>query len=412
LKAIIEPSKVSGRVRAPQSKSYAIRYIFSSLLTNTELLNLEEPGDVIDAINAVSIFGVRREGNCFLKPAELSLKSSSVFVKGSATVLRMLIPVAAVVGGRLYIDGGETLRKRPLKAVVKALSGKGVKFSRYSLPLVMDGRLRDNYIELEDSESSQYVSGFMYAFALSGGGTVVVKPSIPSKVYVYLTAQVLSEVGARVRIYENRVDINAVDELYNVSVEVPGDFLLASFYVVAALLTGGEVEVYGLPRRGKLLNHHPVVDVFRAMGAYSVFNDGVWSASASEVYRGVVIDVEQDPDTAPPVAALASVAQGETLLLNASRLRFKESDRVETISSVLQNFGARSWFDGSSLHILGGVLRKASIACPDDHRIAMMAAAMAVRAGGEIDGAECVDKSNPSFWWDLMKLGTRIALVK
>jgi 3-phosphoshikimate 1-carboxyvinyltransferase len=412
VKAVVEPSRVSGAIRAPQSKSYAIRYIFLSLLTDVELFNLVEASDVIDAINAVSVFGVKRVGERFLKPPELSLKSVRVFIKGSATVLRMLIPIAAVVGGRLYIDGGETLRKRPLKSVVKALSSKGVKFSGESLPLVMDGRLRDNHVELEGAESSQYISGFMYAFALSGGGTVAVRPSIPSKLYVYITAQVLSEVGVKVRVYEGRVEVDAVDRLSHVSTEVPGDFLLASFYVVAALLTGGEVEVYGLPKPGRFIEHHPVVDVFKAMGAQSLFDNGVWRASASDTYRGIAVDIEQDPDIAPPVAALASVAEGETLLINASRLRIKESDRVETISSVLRSFGTESWFDGSSLHIVGGSLRRARIACPDDHRIAMMAAAMAAQAGGEVDGAECVDKSNPSFWWDLMRLGARIALLR
>lgn len=412
MKVVIEPSRVSGAIRAPQSKSYAIRYIFLSLLTDVELFNLVEASDVIDAINAVSIFGVKRVGRYFIKPPKLSLKSDKVFIKGSATVLRMLIPIAAVVGGRLYIDGGETLRKRPLKSVIKALSSKGIKFSRESLPLVMEGRLRDNHIELEGAESSQYISGFMYAFALSGGGTVIVKPSIPSKLYVYITAQALSEVGVKVRVYENRVEVDAVDRLNRISTEIPGDFLLASFYVVAALLTGGEVEVYGLPKPGKFIECHPVIEVFKVMGAQSLFDNGVWRASASNTYRGAVVDVEQDPDIAPSVAALASVAEGETLLINASRLRIKESDRIETISSVLRSFGAESWFDGSNLHIVGGNLRRASITCPDDHRIAMMAAAMAARAGGEIDYAECVDKSNPSFWWDLMRLGARITLIR
>jgi len=411
VKAVVEPSKVFGKIKAPQSKSYAIRYIFSAILTDIEIPNLIESSDIIDAINAVSIFGIRREGTRFRRPVELSLRSDMVFVKGSATVLRMLIPIVAVVGGRLHIDGDETLRRRPLKTIVKALSSKGISFSSNSLPLIMEGKLRDNYIELDGGESSQYITGFMYAFALSGGGTIVVKPSIPSKIYIYLTAQVLKEIGIDVHVYENRVDVEVYDKPRSISVEVPGDFLLASFYVAASLITGGEIEIYGLSKLGRDPGYHPIVDVYRGMGAYSVFKDGVWIASAARDYRGVVVDVEQDPDIAPSVAALASVVQGETILLNVSRLRIKESDRIETITNVLQSFGVKCWFDGSNMHIYGGTLRRSRIVCPDDHRVAMMGAAIATKVGGEIDRAECVDKSNPGFWSDLMKLNTRVSLV-
>lgn len=410
MKALVKPSRVWGRIQAPQSKSLAIRYVLSSLMTNVELFDLVESEDVIDAMNAVAVFGVKREGARFLKPVELSLRSSSVFIRASATVLRMLIPIAAVVGGRLRIDVGETLRRRPIETLISVLSSRGIRFSSTAPPLVMEGRLRDSVIEIEGGESSQYVSGFMYAFALSGGGTILLKPPTPSKNYVYLTAQVLSEAGVNVKIYENRIDIDTPKDLKSISTKVPGDFLLASFYVAASLLTGGEIEVYGLPRSGQPYDPHIIVNAYRDMGAYTMYEDGVWRAKAAEEYKAISIDVDQDPDLAPSVAALASVAQGDTVIENARRLRIKESDRVETLVTVLRKFGVVSWFDGNNIHIVGGNLKSTNIACPDDHRVAMLAAVLATRVGGEVDKAECVNKSNPSFWADLLKINARVSL--
>lgn len=413
MKVVVEPSRVGGSIHAPPSKSYTIRYIFASLMTDVELFDMIESEDVSDAINVVAIFGVKREGTKFFKPIELSLRSDRVFIKASATVLRMLIPIAAVVGGRLYIDVGETLRRRPIETIIKALSNHGIRFSSTSPPLVMEGKLRDNYIEIEGGESSQYISGLMYAFALSGGGTILLKSPASSKNYIYLTAQVLSEVGVKIVFYENRIDIDVPKELSSISKKVPGDLLLASFYVAASLLTGGEVEVYGLQGIEQYLNYNTdtIINIYKDMGAYSIYRDGVWRARAAKKYSAIRVNVDQDPDLAPSIAALASVAQGETIIEGARRLKIKESDRVETIIGVLRRYGVTSWFDGSNIHIVGGDLMKAQIVCPDDHRIAMLAAVLATKAGGEVDKAECVNKSNPMFWNDLVKINAKIFIT-
>ena len=411
MRVVIKSSKVGGALKAPQSKSYAIRLIFSSLLTNVELYNLTRCGDVVDAINAVSVFGVRAEGQRFKPPEKLALHKDYVYIDASATVLRMFIPVAAVIGGKILIDGGSSLRRRPIRAVVEALSEKGVRFSRDSIPTVMEGRLKDNYIEIYGGESSQYISGFMIAFSIVGGGTIKVRPPVASKSYIYLTAEVLKTLGVNVDVYENRVEVDVSDRLNSYRGEVPGDYLLASFYVAAALLTGGSIKVYGLPKPGEYFGMHSIVDIYRDMGAYSIYSNGVWYAEASENYKAIKVDIDQDPDIAPSIAALASIAQGETVLENVSRLAIKESNRVETIINTLKSFSIKAEFDGSNIHIYGGEPQRGCSSCFNDHRIGMMFASIAVRCGGELEGAECVNKSNPSFWRDLKFLGAKIEVV-
>ena len=402
---MIRKSTIRGKVSAPPSKNYAIRLVFSSLFTDIALDNLMMSDDVEDALNAVSIFGVRFDGRRFIRPEKIALHSDRIYLKGSATVLRMLIPIAAVVGGRIYIDGGESLRRRPIKAVVEALSGRGVVFSNNSLPTVMEGRLRDTYIEISGHESSQYISGFMIAFAMVGGGTIKIIPPLASRRYVELTAEVLTVLGVDVKIYENRIDVNVAERPRGYTGSVPGDYLLASFYVSSALLTGGEIVVDNLANLSGDAKPHRVVDAYREMGGYSLYSNGVWHARASDNYAGIRINVFDDPDLAVSIASLAAVARGETVIEGIENLRIKESDRVETIISTLRALGIYAYTKGNSIHIVGGEPREASISCPDDHRIAMMFASIALRVGGSIDKAECVNKSNPGFWRDLILLG-------
>ena len=107
------------------------------------------------------------------------------------------------------------------------------------------------------------------------------------------------------------------------------------------------------------------------------------------------------------LAALAACADGTTEIVNAARLRLKESDRLRTTAAVLSALGAdvRELPDGLVIHgrarLSGGTVDSCG-----DHRIAM-AAAVAACACTEpvvITGAQAVEKSYPRFWADLEAL--------
>ncbi|MEM0489935.1 MAG: 3-phosphoshikimate 1-carboxyvinyltransferase [Ignisphaera sp.] len=415
MKVIVSPSRISGTIDAPQSKSYAIRYIFCSTIAPIELYDLALSNDVEDAIEAVKVLGIEYIGGKFVKKGgELKIVKDYLYLRGSATTLRMFIPIALIVGGKITIDGDESLRRRPLKAIIESLENKGVKFSSRSLPLTIEGKLRDTYIEIPGYESSQYVSGFMIAFAIAGGGTIKITPPIVSKSYINLTASILKKIGVDVNVYSNRIEIDVKDRVSGYTGKVPGDYLLASFYVSSALLTNGRIEVRNLPQPEEYVGDHIIVDVYKAMGAQSIYINGVWIAEASEShkgYRGIDIDVEDSPDMALSIVPLASIADGITNIENVSRLRIKESDRVTEIVKVLKSFGIEVYTDYKRIRIRGSKPVSGKVVCPNDHRIAMMATPIALRVGGVIDRAECVEKSNPNFWNDIVKLGGKIEII-
>ncbi|MEM4514264.1 MAG: hypothetical protein QXZ41_07145, partial [Ignisphaera sp.] len=355
MKAVIQPSRVQGSIEAPQSKSYAIRYIFSSTLAPIELWDLMLSRDVEAAIEAVKALNIERYGGIFRRRREgLRIVKEYLYLGGSATTLRMFIPIALVVGGRITVDGDETLRRRPITALVEALNGKGVRFSSTLLPTTIEGKLRDTYVEISGSESSQYISGFMVAFAVAGGGTIKIKPPIVSKSYIHLTASVLKQIGVDVSIAGNRIDIDVGGELVEYRGRVPGDYLLASFYVASALLTGGSIEIKGLPPPAADIMDHAIIEIYKVAGAYSEYTGGVWCAKASDSYKGVEVDVEDSPDLALSIIPLAAVAKKLTTIKGAARLRIKESDRISSIVQVLRSFGIDVEANRDNIWINGG----------------------------------------------------------
>jgi len=126
----------------------------------------------------------------------------------------------------------------------------------------------------------------------------------------------------------------------------------------------------------------------------------------------VELDVSQCPDLVPPLAAHAALREGVTEIVNAGRLRIKESDRLAAVTQVLNAMGAKVVEEADKLTIFGQKTLSGGVTVDshNDHRIAMMAAIAATCCEKPVTviGAQCVKKSYPDFWEEYEKLGGKI----
>jgi 3-phosphoshikimate 1-carboxyvinyltransferase len=195
------------------------------------------------------------------------------------------------------------------------------------------------------------------------------------------------------------------------TVDVPGDISSGAFFLcAAAALPGSEVTVKGLgtnPTRTGLL------DVLRAMGAdLSLANEReVAGEPRADVtvrargLRGTEIRGAIIPrliDELPVVMAMATQAEGRTVIRDAKELRVKESDRLAAMGETLTAAGARIELFEDGCAIDGPTpLHGVPVRTRLDHRIAMSMAVAQLFAGGEevvLDDVGCVATSFPSFF--------------
>ena len=123
--------------------------------------------------------------------------------------------------------------------------------------------------------------------------------------------------------------------------------------------------------------------------------------------HGVTINAAPIPDLIPVLSVIASVAEGETRVENAYRLRLKESDRLKSTANLLRALGGQVEEKEDGLVITGvPALHGGAVETQNDHRLAMSAATAACAATGEItvDNDGCVAKSYPRFWEDFSSL--------
>lgn len=154
-----------------------------------------------------------------------------------------------------------------------------------------------------------------------------------------------------------------------------------------------------------------ILDIASAMGADLRWDSGLLKVSATQTH-GTVVDASQCPDLVPIVATLAAVSTGETHIINAGRVRIKESDRLKAICTELNKLGARIQEEPEGLLIQGVErLSGGTVEGWNDHRIVMSLAIAATKCDGPvtIEGSEAVRKSYPHFFEDFEALGGMVS---
>ena len=142
--------------------------------------------------------------------------------------------------------------------------------------------------------------------------------------------------------------------------------------------------------------------------------DRIYKELFPKILKGApVIDLADCPDLAPILFTVAAANNGAEFTSTA-RLKIKESDRAETMACELRKFGAKIKVFENSVIVEKAELHtpKEKLSGHNDHRIVMSLAVLATKLGGEIDGAEAVKKSYPSFFQDLQNAGADISLYE
>ena len=406
MNVVITPTYLAGELRAIPSKSQAHRLLICAALADRPT-TLECPSlnlDIQATANCLLALGAGveyRRGAFRVTPIRQAPAGIQLNCGESGSTLRFLLPVVCALGaeGKFVLRG--RLPDRPLSPLWEELERHGAVLDRPSWDtLSFSGRLRSGEYSIPGNVSSQYISGLLFGLPLLMGDSSL-KPTgtLESAGYVEMTKQAQALFGIRWAGTRAGEAWKCVSDRRYVSpgnARVEGDWSGASFWLAANALSAGRIRVTGL-------------DPASAQG------DRAAAALIPRIRQGgAVIDCGDIPDLVPPLAAVAAATPGETRFVNAGRLRLKESDRLRSVSAMLNALGAKTEELPDALIIRGSdSLRGGTVDSANDHRIAMSAAVAAIACRGPVTvlGAEAVEKSYPAFWADYRRLGGMVQEV-
>ncbi len=416
MRATVSCNKVSGTLSAISSKSMAHRLLIGAAFCDkkTEIYCNTVNRDILATASCLTAIGAEIEyKNGIFSIVPVKEKKSDVLeCNESGTTMRLLLPVVCAIGGTWHFVMRGRLSERPISPLKEELELHGITFEYPSSDvLCVSGKLTCGDYSIRGDVSSQFISGLLFALAmLEGESKLSVTGKIESAPYIQMTLDVLLSLGADITRENNRFIIRGSHLISPEKAYVEGDWSNAAFPLCAAAL-GGSVTLNNVnpaSHQGDI----KILDLLREFGANVDVHENSVTVSHSHL-RGININASDIPDLVPILAVVASAAYGETKIFGASRLRIKESDRLQTTYDMLSSLGAdiNLTDDGFIIkgknRISGGV-----VSSHNDHRIAMSAAVASCICEDSVivEGALAVEKSYPDFWQEFKTIGFNIDL--
>jgi 3-phosphoshikimate 1-carboxyvinyltransferase len=407
-----------GEIAVPGDKSIGHRaVIFGSIAEGrTRIFNLSGGEDNRRTVQAFKDMGVdiREEGGALCVDGRgwegLSEPSHTIDCGNSGTTMRLL---SGVLAGRPFssrLDGDASLRRRPMQRVIDPLTRMGAKISaqadRGLAPLEIAGaKLKGIHYQMPVA-SAQVKSAILLAGLQAEAVTAVEEPQ-NSRDHTEL---MIRGFGGQVSVDSRTISVRGGQRLTGRDVRIPGDISSAAFFLVAAaMIPGSEVVIRGV---GTNPTRDGVIEILRRMGAdVEAMNARIETGEPVadlKVRGGRLKGVDIGPemvartiDEYPVLAVAAAAANGRTTMVGVKELRYKESDRIAAMAEGLRRLGIAVEEREDGMSIEGGKsLAGGKVRSYGDHRVAMAlsVAGLASQGGIEIDDADCVDISFPSFF--------------
>ena len=247
--------KLSGKVRVSGNKNSVFPCIGAALLTQEEVVleNVSNLSDVEVLIQILKKLGVsvkRNHSEIIIKAAKITRFSlpEDLMVK-----LRGSIVLVGAILGRLgkvnfYHPGGDIIGRRSIETHLEGFKELGVNIKKsdlkFSLYFAKDPTSKQVDIFLQEA-SVTATENLILASVL--GDQQIILRNCAKEPHISDLCQMLLKMGAKIEgIGTDTLKITGVKSLSGTRFRIGADYIEVGTYVVAAAITGGEVEINGI----------------------------------------------------------------------------------------------------------------------------------------------------------------------
>ena len=420
MKVQIFPSPLGGVIPGISAKSCLHRLLIAAALSKGETVIGHHglSNDVKATISAIAAFGKGAETDGRLLRVFDAPPTDTMNVGESGSTFRFVLPLAAALAGEreIVIDGSAYLAARPISPLYEELVAHGACLSEKGrFPMTVKGGLSGGIYDIPGNISSQYVTGLLLTLPLCRKDSEIrIQGDLQSRPYVDITLECLKIFGIVIREKDNVFYVPGYQRYVSPgNLVCENDWSNAAFFLAAGALSEQPVGVSGL-RADSPQGDRAVASVLAGYGAEPDRGED-FLAFRRGALHGQTFDATDVPDLVPVLALVAAVSQGTTEIVGASRLRFKESDRLHSVTVTLTALGAKIAEREDGLRIEGvPKLTGGTVHSFNDHRIAMTAAIAATVSENPviIEDFQAVNKSYPDFLQDFALLGGKYQILE
>jgi 3-phosphoshikimate 1-carboxyvinyltransferase len=412
-------ASLNGSVRMPASKSHTIRALLIATLADGEsvLLDPLSSGDTESCLLACEQLGAKitRSADKLIiqgTGTQLAAPESMIDVGNSGTTLYLALSVAALGKKPITFTGDYQIQRRSAQSLLNSLNDLGASATSEKgngcAPITISGPLKGGTTSIE-CPTSQYLSSLLLSCPLAEGDSEISVPLLNEQPYAEMTIDWMSRHGVSVE-YDDLscFRVKGGQQYSPVNRAIPSDFSSATFFLVAAAITGADVTLNGLDMTDSQ-GDKAVVPMLKKMGI-QIETGADFVRVHGGTLSGAVLDLNATPDALPALAVAGCFAAGETRLVNVPQARQKETDRITVMCTELKKLGADVEELPDGLIIRQSTLSGGNVKGYDDHRVVMSMAVAGLRATGpvQVDSAEAMAITFPTFVELMNALGAKI----
>jgi 3-phosphoshikimate 1-carboxyvinyltransferase len=300
---------------------------------------------------------------------EIPAKKTELYVGNAGTAARFLTALVCLGHGEYSIRGDERMHERPMHDLFYALQQLGVEVqaTHGCLPAVIRTKgLKGGHVTVSAKQSSQFASALLLIADKAQFELQLVEPDEPYS-YVDMTRKMVKN--------------------FRHDYLIEPDLSSASYFVAAAHLTAGCVEIGGQP-----------LNSLQVDGKFPQFLPPPTTVSR----------LRDLGDSVMTLAICALFGKYPVSITDAARMREQESDRIHAMVKELLRVGAKAEERKGGFTVWPaepGQLHGADIETYNDHRIAMCFSVLGLKVPGiRIKNPQCVSKTFPNFFEKLEQL--------
>jgi 3-phosphoshikimate 1-carboxyvinyltransferase len=348
--------------------------------------------------------------------ALLNSADETLDVLDAGTTMRFLTAYIAASNQTRILTGTDRMKQRPIKILVDALREIGSEISYLEKdgypPLKISGLKvqENNKIQIRGDVSSQYISALlMIAAALPKGLHLTLIGEIGSRPYIRMTLNLMEQFGLSFTWEGNVIHIES-QAFRPKQISIEPDWSGASYwYSFLAMSKQGSLKIPAL-KKYSLQGDSVISKLSKPLGISTEFKEDGILLTKSTHEESVEFDFKDCPDLAQTIAVICAAKNIIGKFSGLKSLRIKETDRIKALQNELAKINAKLIQEGEDDYRLipsQNLPDSASIVTYEDHRMAMAFAPLSMVMDIEIHEPEVVNKSYPSFWDEVRKIGVK-----
>ena len=386
----------------PPSKSISNRALIIQALCQSKpkLLNLSKSSDTQSLVQA------------------LQTTSKTIDVGDAGTSMRFITAYLSQQEGSYILTGSDRMKERPIGHLVEALNSIGADINYLEKdgfpPLAINGKaLEGGKVDISTSVSSQFVSALLLiAPTLKKGLSLSLKGELLSKPYIKMTLDIMRYFGIQSSWTNNYIQVEP-QKYVSKDLKVDSDWSALAFILQAmSIAKSAQVSISGLSKNSWQGDSY-VLNLFEKFGLEYEFKDEkLYLKKLNKDLNGDYnVNLIDTPDLAQAYCCTLSALSKLAKIKGLNNLKLKESHRLKALHMELNKIGQHSRYSEDTIQLESSVLHTPteSFDSHNDHRMAMCLAPFALLFDIKIKNIEVVNKSYPSYWEDLKKMGFTIS---